>query len=351
MSVRHAAIGTILSVLHRTGGHRLFRPRFAGCGSILMFHRVRPADAAGPFDPNGFLEITPEFFETVIHLLQNEGIEIVTMSEVHRRLTSGDAGRRFACLTFDDGFRDNYDHAFPICRRNKVPMVVYVCTGLVDRRCLLWGLGLERLVRQSDAIAFRFDGRSHAFPTATPGDKNRAFAELSAHFSGLPPEGREALAAHLSERFGIDFAGISDANLMSWDMVREMADSGLVEIGAHTVHHDVMARLDDLTARAEIAESCRIVAERLGRPVRHFAYPYGGRAQAGPRDFALCRELGLATAVTTRHGNLMPAHRDFLHSLPRLSINGLHQRREAVEVFLSGGTAALQNGFRQLVTE
>lgn len=349
MSVRHAAIGAIMSALYHSGGHRLFQPRFSGCGSILMFHRVRPRDRAA-FAPNAFLEVTPDFFESVIHLLCERGIDIVTMSEVHRRLASGDVGRRFACLTFDDGFRDNYDFAFPICRRNGVPMVVYVCTGLIDRQCSPWALGLERAIGERDAIDVTVDGRRHRFATSTPAGKAHAYAVLWADWQRRSPAGREAVAACLSQQFGLDLAALADAHLMNWDMVREMAESGVVELGGHTVHHPVMAELDEAAARAEIVDSCQRLAHGIGRPVRHFAYPFGGRAQAGPREFALCRELGLLSAVTTRHGNLMPEHGRFLHALPRLSINGLHQRRAAVEVFLSGATAGLQNRLRPLVT-
>src|SRR3712207_6310003 len=101
-------------------------------------------------------------------------------------------------------------------------------------------------------------------------------------------------------------------------------------------------------ARHEIAGSKAVVERKLGRPVRHFAYPVGDPTSAGPREFALAREAGFATAVTTRPGHLFPAHRTHLHALPRVSVNGLHQSEEALRALLSGVPFLAWNRGRRL---
>ena len=93
-------------------------------------------------------------------------------------------------------------------------------------------------------------------------------------------------------------------------------------------------------ARREIADSKAIVEAKLGRPVRHLAYPVGDPTSAGPREFRLAREAGFATAVTTRPGHVFPAHAQHLHALPRIS-NGLFQSEAALKsLFFRPSTAA-----------
>ena len=88
----------------------------------------------------------------------------------------------------------------------------------------------------------------------------------------------------------------------------------------------------------------------LDRRPLHFAYPYGDSRSASPREFRLARELGFATAVTTRKGLIFDAHEDHLTALPRLSLSGDYQKPRYVEVLLSGVPFLLFNGLRRVKT-
>lgn len=315
-----------------------------------MFHRVLPASRLSAFAPNARLQVRTKFFETAIEHLLRSSYDIVAMSEAKRRLESHHP-RKFVCLTFDDGYRDNYEHAYRICRRFGVPMTVYIVTGFLDRSCSMWWLGLERLLAGLPEVGFTLSGNEYHFSAENPRTKLTSFWGLSALFSRASLTEQEELMDIFADRYSVDFRTESDRNTLTWQMVREMAASGTVEFGAHTVSHYSLASLSDHAARSEMAESRRRLADRIARPVDHFAYPFGGRAHARSREFLLAHELGFATAVTTRHGNLMAAHRDHVSCLPRISVNGHHQSLAALRVYLSGASAALANGLKPLVTD
>lgn len=340
----------IIQLLYGSGLFRLFEAGYAGRGSILTFHRVGPPPPDADFMPNKNLEVSQEFFERIVRLLLDRGIEIVPLDEARRRIAAPQPGRRFTCLTLDDGYKDNYEYAFPVCRRLNVPMTVYVTSGFVDRTATPWWLVLEELVRANARVEFSWEGAQRVFPAESMEEKLDTLGKLSDLLRGMDAQGREALIGRLCEASGTDHrAGAQDA-ILTWDMVREMARSGLVEIGGHTVSHPQLASQDQATAFAEIRDGCAAIEGKIGQPVRHMAYPFGLPRDAGPREFAMCRELGLKTAVTTRHANVMAAHRDQLHALPRLPMSGLRQSRAAAEVMLSGSIAAVANGFRRTVT-
>jgi peptidoglycan/xylan/chitin deacetylase (PgdA/CDA1 family) len=99
------------------------------------------------------------------------------------------------------------------------------------------------------------------------------------------------------------------------------------------VHHYELRKLPAEEARREIELSVKVIEAQFGRVPEHLSYPIGGSASAGPREYALARELGLRSAVTTIPGGLYAGHAGMPHALPRVSLNGLFQRRRHVDVF------------------
>ncbi len=113
---------------------------------------------------------------------------------------------------------------------------------------------------------------------------------------------------------------------MNWDEIRTMAADPLVTIGAHTKGHFAISKLSDERAHEEMGGSADRIEQELGRRPVHFSFPYGDPGSAGPRDFALAREAGFKTAVTTRKGMLFPAP----PAPPHGSAAGVPQRRISV---------------------
>src|SRR5712691_10801335 len=128
-----------LESLYFSGAHVALRPLVGGVGAILTLHHVRPP-RRDRFQPNRLLEVTPHFLENVVRLLRRSRLDLVSLDEMHRRLTAGDLGRRFVCITVDDGYRDTLQWAYPIFKRNEVPFAVYIPTSFPDRLGELWWL-------------------------------------------------------------------------------------------------------------------------------------------------------------------------------------------------------------------
>ena len=141
-----------LNTLYFSGAHTLLRPLIGGVGAILMLHHVRPP-RRDRFQPNHLLEVTPKFFERVIRRLRRSRVDLISLDEMHRRLTTGDfPRRRFVCVTFDDGYRDNLEFAYPVLKKYEVPFAIYVATSFADRIGELWWLALEAVIAQNDMI-------------------------------------------------------------------------------------------------------------------------------------------------------------------------------------------------------
>ncbi|GGK43067.1 polysaccharide deacetylase family protein [Salinarimonas ramus] len=317
--------GTDLIRAHRWAG-------FArGRGVILTFHHVRPATSAG-FAPNRLLEITPDFLETVLDTLDALRFDIVPLDDVPERLRGGEAGRPFAVLTFDDGYRDNRDHAAPILAARGLPWTLFVTRDFALGHGRFWWRELEEAVRRLDRV--RIDDLD--LPAETDAQKSRAYETIYWRLRAGSEADLRAATLRLAEQAGVDVAALSADACLTFDELASLARDPKVTLGAHTLTHPMLAKWDEATATREIVESREALVAATGREVRHLAYPVGDPGSAGEREFAIAREAGFATALTTRPGHLFAAHADRLHALPRVSINGLHQNAGAVRALLSG---------------
>lgn len=335
-----------LAALYHSGGHRLLAPLTQGVGAILMLHRVVP-DRPEAFQPNRILQITPRFLEQAIVAVRDQGYDIVSLDEVHQRLSEGAFDRPFVAFSFDDGYVDNYDLAYPIFTKHRAPFAIYVPSEFPDGNGELWWLTLETIIASVDRLVLKMDGRQREFRSATTSEKNRAFHTIYWWLRGIDEREARRVVRDLCRGIGFDPGEHGRTQMMNWRQLQEISRDSLVTIGAHTRHHFSLAKLGEAEARAEIEEGRRRLERELRLPCRHLSFPYGGPDAAGAREFRLARELGFKTAVTTRKGVLHAAEVAHLTALPRVSLNGDYQDERFLQVLLSGAPFALLNGLRR----
>jgi len=346
--LRNTVIRAGLEALYFSGAHYLLRPIFAGVGVIFMLHHVRPS-RDGEFQPNRHLEVEPEFLRAMLAHLRTLDVDIVTMDEVHQRLSACNFARRFACFTLDDGYRDNRDFALPVMREFDAPLTVYVASDFAEGTGRLWWVALERAIAKASSIEVPIGGATTRFDTSTAAAKQATFDRLHDWLRLLPGDHdmqREISA--LCARHEVDETGIARDLCMSWDELKAFADDPLVTIGAHTITHCNLAKQTEATAAFELASSRARIEAALQRPVLHLAYPYGDRIAAGVREFKLAQAAGFKTAVTTRPGMIFPESAGHLTALQRVSLNGNYQDARILPVLTSGAATAVWNGFRRI---
>lgn len=343
-------IKSALEVLYHTGVYRFFERQWGGMGVIFTLHHIRPHDEGlvSGFHPNGILEITPDFLAEVIATVAASGLELISLSEAVSRINKGDTDRRFGCFTIDDGYRDNLEFALPVFRRFDCPFTVFVTTGMMDGDTELWWLALEQVIAENARIEVSFAGHDHALDTVTADQKHKAYEALYWPIRALEQTQQRNLIRDLCSRYNLDLSALCRREAMTWDELRTLGSDPLVTIGAHTVNHYALAALNGADARYELEESRKIIARQTGQSPEFCCYPYGDAASAATRDFEIAGELGFRAGVTMRKGLLFPEHKEHLHALPRVSLNGDYQSRRYIELYLSGAPFALWNRFRRV---
>ena len=334
---------------HYSGLSALASPVLKGVGGILMLHRVGPMK--GDLFMNGFLSVTPEFLDEMFLGLRSDGYVICSMDEVLERLTAGHTDERFLAVTLDDGYRDNLVCAKPVFEAHNIPYTIYVCPGFVEGTASLWWEDLANVIERQERITFATKDGPGALDCRTRTEKRTAFHQLQTYLTTEVDEyTQRQFMDQLCRAYGVDSRAYVQEQVMDWDELRQIASSPLCTLGAHTMNHYHLARIARDDAAFEMEQSARVIELETGTRPQHVAFPYGHDVAAGIRETEIARELGFATAVTTRHGMLFSSHINTPHCLPRISVNGNYQRLAYMRSLLSGVAVPLANGGKRHIT-
>ena len=345
-----ALLRTCFDVMHYSGASAALRPFFAGCGVIFCLHQVYPGGGLQKgFAPNAKLAVTPAFLDEIISLVKQQGYELLSLEDAASRLRNhSSTNAPFAVFTLDDGYKDNMVHAAPVFRRHRCPYTIFVTPGIADGTCDMWWLSLEAMIAGTNLIDVDIAGQCIRMETRDDHQKKAAWDVLCPLLQAMPEQAQREWTRRWGEKLGVDAYALCRATAMTWDEIRELNADPLASIGAHTMNHFNLLKLEAELARREIVESKARIEAELGKPVRSFAYPYGNTDAAGNREFRICAEAGFEASVTTRLGVVFPAHVNHMQALPRIMVSGRFQKARYIDALVSGIPGAMMNRFRKL---
>jgi peptidoglycan/xylan/chitin deacetylase (PgdA/CDA1 family) len=279
---------------------------------VLTYHRIAEPGAEPFYDP--VISATPESFRAQIEWLRNH-VRILTLDELVTWVETGSPGRELVALvTFDDGYRDNFDVAVPILRAGNVPATFFIPTEFLDSPRLPWWDHVAYVIKQTGVrhLTLERNRNGDAPPLVIDLDlvpRTEAIMTIIRAFLDEPIADERWFLDQLDDRAEVDMdaESLGRALFMTWDHVRQLADShtGLT-IGSHGHSHHRLARLDDDSQRYELSESKRILETRLGREVNALAYPYGWPGTYTAQTKALAASAGYRVAFASREGANRP---------------------------------------------
>jgi len=202
-------------------------------------------------------------------------------------------------LTFDDGYYDNYTYGFPLARELHVPVTIFLIPGYIeDGDCFRWLAG-EHHVSHAQVKEITLEGCTYCLEHLEERELLARIIDARLSHATSVAE-REEFLVGVREALAVPPSLIAEGRLLMWAEVREMEESGWVSFGAHTMHHPILAYLADPAEVRREVEECRTVLEqKLGHPVRTFAYPVGKPEHIGDEGLRAVKEAGYTWAVTT----------------------------------------------------
>jgi peptidoglycan/xylan/chitin deacetylase (PgdA/CDA1 family) len=246
---------------------------------ILNYHRIGDAHASDA--DRSLWSATAEQFDTQLAELVRHA-DVIGPTDLQDVVRRGHG--RYVMLTFDDGYRDNYEIAYPLLRAHHVPATFFLTTGFLDSPRAAWWDEIAWMVRHGDT---------------PPVDAEPVIRAHTTRYKRLPASQTEPFLDELAERTG---AGRCDRAVgarewMTWDMAREMRRGGMW-IGGHTVDHPILSSLNAAGQRRQISACAARLEAELGEPMRLFAYPVGARDSFTAETGRILRRHGVHQAFS-----------------------------------------------------
>ncbi len=269
----------MLKALAATGGLSVLRRLPAWRGLVTVnYHRIgEHGDSLLDWD---LWSATQDDLNEHIASLKRDS-DVISLDDLSGILSSrrGLKSGRFVLISFDDGYRDNYDIALPVLKSHNVPAAFFIATGFLDQRNMAWWDEVAWMVRSSrrQGLAGPAKHLPHNVSFDEP-HREHAVRRLLRACYALDAQTRTEFINELAEATGSGRAShqLSEETWITWDMLREMRAAGM-SIGAHTVSHPVLARLTYEEQLFELTESRLRLEAELGELVTAFSYPVGRR--------------------------------------------------------------------------
>jgi peptidoglycan/xylan/chitin deacetylase (PgdA/CDA1 family) len=287
----------------------IFRRRSRKSLTVIAYHRIAPLpDASYPFDED-VISATPEEFTRELRYFQRH-LDVISLAELLTGIDHpGVLPQRPAVITFDDGYRDNYEVALPLLREMGLPACFFVCTSLIDTQPIPWWDQVACCFKHSQTPRFRSPFGAEDRPyAADPAQRRRSTRRFLQNLTRCSWSAVAPQVEHLKRATGVNPAEyVTRPLFMTWQQVRAMEAAGM-EIGSHTRTHPVLGQIGDpLVLRDEIAGSYADLQRALGHAPLAFAYPVGSEEAMLLQADAEIERAGFRLSFSYEHGLAIPA--------------------------------------------
>lgn len=262
---------------------------------IFVCHRVLPRE-----NPFAIDTISVATFERQINLLQRY-FRVVSLQQAVIEKAKGTIVPNTVCLTFDDGYKDNYDFAFPVLEKYNIPATIFLATDFIGRNRMLWHDRLLAILQRTKVERLTVeDAGIINKDISTFTTRVQTAYKLLAWLKKFPPNVRDSRILEISQECGISEIPVQRI-MLNWNEISKMNRNG-IEFGAHTKSHPILSLLHAKEIEEEIVGSQSVIENRLQTPVFSFAYPNGDKGDFDDTAKKVLKKTGIQCAVSTIYG-------------------------------------------------
>jgi peptidoglycan/xylan/chitin deacetylase (PgdA/CDA1 family) len=309
-----------------------------------MYHQVDDI----PIDP-WELAVHPKHFEQQLHHLKRH-YNVIPLRDLYANDSSGKIKNKSVVITFDDGFRDNFVNAKPLLEKYNLPASFFITTSAIEKGTLYWWDELQKILLEAPALPstlvlsirnekLEFDLSDEAQLTEKLREEIRQwyygqlltnkrlqlYLKLWEEMKPLSHSEQQDVLLKLRQWSSLE--SIEGPKIMSLKQLQELRQNSLFTIGAHTLHHPMLAARPEQEQIIEIAESKRILERWLGKSITSFAYPYGNYnsiTKSAVEKSGFVNALCTAPKVVTNSSDVF--------ELPRVQVKNWDEKRFAQNI-------------------
>ncbi|WP_250654735.1 polysaccharide deacetylase family protein [Alkalimarinus coralli] len=257
---------------------------------ILTYHRVLPDNSIESRDEQPGMIVNPETFD--MHLRElNKRFEIVDLEyAINNSKLLAKTGKNYCAITFDDGWKDNFDFAFPLLKKHNVPATIFLVSSFIETSNTFWP---GRLIKILNNLQSASKDRS-TLTSTLPDSESKAWLTscldstlsdpklfVDAAISNAKSLSDSAINQHLDkieEQLKLTRSP-SDRVILNWDEIDELTQSKLIKFGCHTKHHTRINHINNKQLlKEELVDSKHDLEKKLNTSVSLFCYPNGDQS-------------------------------------------------------------------------
>lgn len=241
---------------------------------VFNYHRIGDVTKTD-FDRAVFSCTSDALNEHIIAIKKN--FKIITSEQLRDIVDKNQTIKeRYAVITFDDGYYDNYHEAFPILQAHNVSGIFYLPTNFINSKEVPWWDEIAYILRNSLGDSYQLPEQSKCFELNSS-DIDTTIQKIIYQAKRIQNKTIIQVLEDIREKFpkAVEKLNNEENSLfMNWSQAKDMAENGM-EIGSHTMSHQILSQLTEEEQSIEIIESKRIIEENIEQAVYSIAYPVG----------------------------------------------------------------------------
>jgi peptidoglycan/xylan/chitin deacetylase (PgdA/CDA1 family) len=273
---------------------------------VLLYHRVFK-----PTIDSQLLSVYPENFEQHLIFLK-ENYELISTQTLKERIITKTLTNRSICLTFDDGYFDNFSEALPLLEKYQIPATIFVCTGNIGTDSEFWWDMLENLLLTNKEKYLTWSALSDVRDEVLD-----RYLNLQESLKTLNVHDRMAIF----KQFGSNQEPRKNYRSLNSEELKTLESSPFITLGAHTQNHYSLGKIDFALAQEEIYKSVKEI--RNHTTFRHlpFSYPFGGHSDCRDDLQKVFEKAGINAVFLNQFG-ICQNHTNKLQ-IPRILVRNL----------------------------
>jgi len=281
----HAEEGSGLPRVRATAGSKF---------GILCYHRV------GTQGVPLFSRLEPSAFAAQMRYVKKH-YRVVPLGQLCDELQDGRRVPPTLAITFDDGYRDLYTHAFPVLQKYQIPATIYLIGRCMESGEVPWYDRIFLALKAAPGESLRVElGSPREFRISSPSARVSAAWEMVSYLRSVRDTRRQEWCAAFERQIPLPVEEL-EGRMLDWNQVGAMHRAG-ISFGAHTMSHPVVSQLDPRGLEEELIVCKQVLERGLGARVEHFAYPFGKPEDVSLAAKEILRGAAYRSAVTTNEG-------------------------------------------------
>jgi peptidoglycan/xylan/chitin deacetylase (PgdA/CDA1 family) len=282
-----------LKALDATGTFSLFNPFTRNSATVFMMHAVIPVHESRD-------AISTDLLEIYFSYLKRHKYKVLSLQQYVSALENHEKIYKAVVFTVDDGYRDFYQHAYPVFKKYGYSATVFLTSDFIEGKLFLWWNQIEYVIQKTRKTEVEADwmGLGTLF-LRTAQEKAHAIELITSECKKVSDVLLRQYVARLVEQMEVDISGQprDEYAPLRWPEILEMQENG-IDFHPHSKTHPILTRISPEECGKELRESKECLEQRLGREANILCYPDGGADDFSESVITCAKETGYRAAVT-----------------------------------------------------